>query len=121
MPDQAIAAVLNRSGNRPVEATADSVRVCSLRSKKGIALPRGRRSERGEATLLEAAEALAVSTSTIRRMIPDGTLPANQLCKGAPWIIRHADVQNDEVRRAAMVRRTRHPASCDPLQKTLDL
>jgi hypothetical protein len=81
----------------------------------------GERSERGEATLLEAAEALAVSTSTVLRMIRAGILPANQLCKGAPWIIRHCDLQHNDVRREAMARRTRHPVSCDPLQQTLDL
>ena len=34
----------------------------------------GERSERGEATVNEAAAALAVSPSTIRRMISDGML-----------------------------------------------
>jgi excisionase family DNA binding protein len=123
MPDHAIAAVLNRSGTSTGRGNSwTRSRVCSLRSKKGIAAYRdGERSERGEATLLEAADALGVSTSTVRRMIHAGTLPANQLCKGAPWIIRHADLQNDEVRRVAMVRRARYPTSCDPLQKTLDL
>jgi excisionase family DNA binding protein len=72
-------------------------------------------------TLLEAAEALKVSTSTVRRMIGAGTLPANQLCKGAPWIIRQSGLKNDGVRREAMARRMRQPASYDPLQKTLDL
>ena len=91
-------------------------------SKKGIAPYRdGERRERGEATLLEAAEALAVSTSTVLRMIRAGTLSANQFCKGAPWIIRYSDLRRDDVRREAMARRTRHPVSCDLLQQTLDL
>ena len=42
----------------------------------------------GETTLNEAAEALAVSPSTIRRMINTGLLPAEQLCKGAPWVVK---------------------------------
>jgi excisionase family DNA binding protein len=93
-----------------------------LRSKKGIAPYRdGERSERGEATLVEAAEALAVSTSTVLRMIRAGALPASQLCKGAPWIIHHSDLQRDDVRQEATARRIRHPVSCDPLQQTLDL
>lgn len=123
MPDQAIAAVLNRSGKSTGRGNSwTRSHVCSFRSKKGIEAYRdGERSERGEATLLEAAKALAVSTSTVLRMIRAGTLPANQLCKGAPWIICHSDLQNDGVRREAMARRTRHPASCDPLQQTLDL
>lgn len=123
MPDQAIAAVLNRSGKSTGRGNSwTRSRVCSLRSKRGIAPYReGERGERGEVTLLEAAEALAVSTSTVRRMIDAGMLPANQLCKGAPWIIRHSDLQRDDVRREAQSRRTRRPASYDPLQKTLDL
>ena len=43
---------------------------------------------RGEVTLDEAAEALAVSPASIRRLIVEGVLPASQSCKGAPWIIR---------------------------------
>ena len=123
MPDQTIAAVLNRSGKSTGRGNSwTRSRVCSLRSKRGIAPYReGERGERGEVTLLEAAEALAVSTSTVRRMIDAGMLPASQLCKGAPWIIRHSDLERDDVRREALLRRTRRPASCDPLQKTLDL
>ena len=123
MPDQTIAAVLNRSGKSTGRGNSwTRSRVCSLRSKRGIAPYReGERGERGEVTLLEAAEALAVSTSTVRRMIDAGMLPASQLCKGAPWIIRHSDLERDDVRREALLRRTRRPASYDPLQKTLDL
>lgn len=123
MPDQAIAAVLNRSGKLTGRGNSwTRSLVCSLRSKKGIAPYRdGERSERGEATLLEAAEALAVSTSTVLRMIRAGALPASQLCKGAPWIIHHSDLQRDDVRQEATARRIRHPVSCDPLQQTLDL
>jgi excisionase family DNA binding protein len=123
MPDQAIASVLNRSGKSTSRGNSwTRSHVCSLRSKKGIAPYRdGERRERGEATLLEAAEALMVSTSTVLRMIRAGTLPANQLCKGAPWIIRLSDLHNDSVRREAMARRTRNPVSRDPLQQTLDL
>ena len=123
MPDQTIAAVLNRSGKSTGRGNSwTRSRVCSLRSKRGIAPYReGERGEPGEVTLLEAAEALAVSTSTVRRMIDAGMLPASQLCKGAPWIIRHSDLERDDVRREALLRRTRRPASYDPLQKTLDL
>jgi hypothetical protein len=35
----------------------------------------------------EAAAALAVSPSTIRRMISDDMLQAQHHCEGAPWII----------------------------------
>jgi excisionase family DNA binding protein len=70
-------------------------------------------------TLDEAATALSVSPSTVRRLIKDGQLAANQLCKGAPWIIKAADLDLSEVRDAATARRLRRPPSGDTLQKTL--
>ncbi len=46
-------------------------------------------SARREITLDEAAAALSVNhVLTVRRLIKDGQLSADQLCKGAPWIIR---------------------------------
>jgi len=121
MPDPSIAAVLNRSGKTTVRGNGwTRAAVCSLRHYNGIAPYReGERAERGEATLDEAAGALAVSTSTIRRMITSGALPAHQLCKGAPWIIHHADLDREEVRRDADARRCRRPAPHNPLQTTL--
>jgi excisionase family DNA binding protein len=92
--------------------------VCSLRSHNAIATYRdGERRERGEVTLDEAAEALSVSPSTVIRLIKDGQLSANQLCKGAPWIIRVADLEGSEVKRAAAARRLRRPPPDNPLQK----
>ena len=78
-------------------------------------------SERGEVTLDEAAAALTVSQATVRRLIKDGVLPAQQLCKGAPWIIRASDLETDKVKRAAKARRLRHPESENPLQNKLEL
>ena len=43
--------------------------------------------ERGELTLTDAAERLGVSTMTVLRLIGDGTLVAQQVCRGAPWAI----------------------------------
>jgi hypothetical protein len=57
----------------------------------------------------------------MRRMLNAGILPANQLCKGAPWIIRHADLQREDVRREAQRRRARRRASDNHLQIGLDL
>ena len=54
--------------------------VCSLLHQYDIAIHRpGERAERQEATINEAATALSVSTTTIRRLIANGTLPARQL------------------------------------------
>jgi excisionase family DNA binding protein len=111
MPDETIAAVLNRSGKSTGHGNSwTRGRICSLRRQYDIAIYRhGERAERGEATLDEAAAALALSQSTIRRLITEGVLPANQHCKGAPWIIRQADLERDETRRQADARRSRRP------------
>ena len=96
--------------------------VCSLRNQHRIAIFRaGERAERGEVTMEEAAVALAVSTSTVRRMVSCGVLPAHPFCKGAPWIIRQEDLGCDEVRRDADARRWRRPPPDDPRQNQLDL
>jgi excisionase family DNA binding protein len=71
-------------------------------------------------TLDEAAAALSVSTSTIWRMLRDGILPAQQLCKGAPWIIRAQDLEREDVHAEARARRLRRPLSRDRHQKAFD-
>jgi excisionase family DNA binding protein len=123
MPDKAIAAVLNRAGKTTGRGNGwTQSRVCSLRSHNAIATYReGERRERGEVTLDEAAEVLSVSPSTVRRLIKDGQLTAGQLCKGAPWIIKAADLERADVKRAATARRLRRPPSGGPLQKELEL
>ena len=109
MPDQSIAAVLNRTGITPIKAESwTRALVASLRKLRGIPVYReGERVERGEATLDEAAETLAVSPATVRRLIVEGALPASQHCKGAPWVIRTADIKSANVAEAAAKRRLR--------------
>jgi excisionase family DNA binding protein len=123
MPDETIAAVLNRSGKSTGRGNSwTRGRICSLRHHYDIAIYReGERAERGEATLDEAAAALALSQSTIRRLIAEGALPASQHCKGAPWIIRQADLERDEIRRLADVRRSRRPPPDERQQNLLGL
>jgi excisionase family DNA binding protein len=123
LPDKSIAAVLNRSGKPTGRGNSwTSNRVCSLRQHQGIASYReGERAERGEVTIKEAAVALSVSLSTIWRMLREGALPAEQLCKGAPWIIRLQDLDRTDVRREAKGRRSQRPLSRDPQQENLDL
>ena len=122
MSDESIAAVLNRSGKATGRGNSwTRTRVCSLRHGHEIAPYReGERSERGEVTVNEAAAALAVSSSTIRRMISDGMLPAQHHCKGAPWIIRLQDLKRKDVRTEAGARRSRRPSSRDPRQRSLN-
>jgi excisionase family DNA binding protein len=121
MPDQTIAAVLNRLGKSTGHGhswTRGSV--CSLRHQNGVAIHRpGERAERGEATINEAAVALDISTTTVRRLIASGALSAIQPCKGAPWIIRRADLACASVRDEAGARRSRRPPPDDRQQNLL--
>ena len=121
LPDMAIASVLNRAGKATGRGKGwTRSRVCSMRNHRGIpAYREGERTERGEVTLDEAATILRVSEATVRRLIQDGVLPATQHCKGAPWVIRAADLDQETVKRAADARRQRRPASVDPRQNIL--
>ncbi|MFZ3180048.1 MAG: recombinase family protein [Methylocystis silviterrae] len=123
LPDQAIAAILNRSGKLTGRGAAGTrAHVCGLRNTNGIPVYReGERVERGEITLDEAADVLQVSRATVYRLVTSGLLPAEQLCPGAPLIIRHDDAQQDGVRREADARRRRRPRSQNQLQNLLDL
>jgi excisionase family DNA binding protein len=123
MPDQAIAAVLNRAGKRTGRGNGwTRSRVCFLRNHRGIAPYRdGERAERGEVTLDEAAAVLVVSAATVRRLIREGTLPAGQLCRGAPWVIRADDLVGPEIKRLADQRRLRRPPSGDPRQNEIGI
>src|SRR5216684_745768 len=87
MPDETIAAVLNRSGKSTGHGNSwTRGRICSL-----------------------------------RRHIAEGALPANQHCKGAPWIIRQVDLDRDEIRRQADARRSRRPPPDERQQNLLAL
>ncbi len=123
LSDTAIAAVLNRSGKLTARgASWTRTHVCSLRNTNDIPVYReGERAERGEVTLDEAADILKVSRATAYRMVSSGVLTAQQLCGGAPWIIRRSDLQQDGVRREANARRSRRSISRDPLQNLLPL
>ncbi len=123
MPDQTIAALLNRSGKSTGRGNSwTRGRICSLRHQYNIAIYRdGEHADRGEATIDQAAAVLAVSTATIRRLIAEGVLPAKQHCKGAPWIIRQADLAREEIRRQADMRRSRRPLPDERQQNLLNL
>jgi excisionase family DNA binding protein len=123
MPDQAIAAVLNRAGKTTGKGNGwTRSRVCFLRNHRHIAPYReGERTERGEVTLGEAATILNVSEATVRRLIQEEVLPGHQLCKGTPWVISASDLEDEKVKHAADIRRHRRPPSDDPRQNTLAL
>jgi excisionase family DNA binding protein len=103
MPDRSIASMLNRLAKRTAKGLSwTEARIRVLRSNHGIAVYReGERAQRAELNLDEAANELGVSKMTALRMIERGILPAQQVCKGTPWIIRKSDLQSPAVVRAA--------------------
>ena len=86
MPDNRIAAVLNRLELRSARGlTWTQLRVRNFRGVHQIPVYReGERAERHEVVLSEAASRLGVSKMTVVRLIRDGLLPAKQVCAGSP-------------------------------------
>lgn len=123
MPDKAIAPVLNRAGKTTGRGNGwTKSRVCTLRNRHAVAVYRdGERQERDEFTLDETAAILSISPSSVRRLIQDGQLPAQQLCKGAPWVIRGCDLKRSATQSAADARRNRRPQSENLLQEEMEL
>ena len=92
-------------------------RVRGFRNTHGIAVHRdGEWAERGEVTLTETASMLNLSPITVLRQIRAGIIPADQYCKGAPWVIKRRDVESLVER----IQRCRdQPASANPDQAVL--
>ena len=120
MPDKAIAGMLNRTGKRTGRLNGwTQSRVRGFRNAHGIAVyVDGEWAERGEVTLTEGARMLDLSPMTVLRWIRAGIIPAEQYCKGAPWVIKRRDVERQQlVERVKMSRKGPSPA--DPDQQTL--
>jgi excisionase family DNA binding protein len=121
MPDKQIAAQLNRMGIKSAKGHSwTRTRVGNFRKDNAIAnYSPGERQARGELTIEEVAKKLAVSYSTVQRMIKRRYLPGHQVCPGAPWIIRCEDV--DTLRAGDGHDKERHkaPSSGLPGQQTL--
>jgi excisionase family DNA binding protein len=119
LPDGSIASLLNRLGTRTARGhTWTQQRVCVFRNDHNIAVYRdGERAERGELILREAADRLGASKMTVVRLIKDGILPAKQTCAGAPYVIREADLDRQEVRQTVKNGRA---VSQDPQQRSFD-
>jgi hypothetical protein len=117
MPDKAIAGMLNRTGKRTGRLNGwTQSRVRGFRNTHGIAVfVDGEWAARGEVTLTEAARMLDLSPMTVLRQIRAGIIPAEQYCKGAPWVIKQQDIENQP--RAKTMRRG--PSSSNPDQQTL--
>jgi DNA invertase Pin-like site-specific DNA recombinase len=120
MPDKAIAGLLNRTGKRTGRLNGwTQSRVRSFRNTHGIAVyADGEWAERGEVTLTEAARMLNLNPLTVLRQIHAGIIPAEQYCKGAPWVIKRRSIEDpDLVERVKMCRKG--PSSSNQDQKTL--
>ena len=120
MPDKAIAGMLNRTGKRTGRLNGwTQSRVRGFRNTHGIAVyVDGEWAERGEVTLTEAARILDLSPMTVLRRIRAGMIPAEQYCKGAPWVIKRRDIEGQHlVERVKMSRQG--PSSSNPDQQTL--
>ena len=115
MPDRQIALLLNRikiatgNGNAWTQG-----RVRGFRNHHEIACFRQEEwTERGEITLDEAAKIIGVCNMTALRMLRRGTIAGRQVCPGAPWAIKAADL-------AGLSRRTllAAPLTSNPDQQT---
>jgi hypothetical protein len=105
--DKAIAAILNRLGYKTgQEKTWNASRVAGLRNYHKIALFQNQ----GDWVTQEAAaRELQVSDTLVKRLIREGTLPATQVVKFAPWIIDKKDLMLPQVQREIeAVRRGAH-------------
>ena len=94
LPDESIAGMLNRSGRRTARGLVwRKAHVASFRHSRGIPIYRpGEEKERGEVDVRGAAGILGIHERTVRARIASGRLPARQVCKGAPWVIKAADL-----------------------------
>ena len=111
--------MLNRLGVHTARGlTWTQQRVAAFRCGHSIPVYReGERAERGEVILQESVSRLGVSKMTVIRIIKDGLLPARQICSGAPYVIREADLNLPAVQRAIKHGRA---VSRDPRQGTLE-
>jgi hypothetical protein len=118
-PDARIASILNRNQRHTAHGQNwTAKRICSLRNNHAIPVHReGERQARGEMSVSEVAAALAVTPTTVLRLIRLKQLPASQACMGAPWILYRADVERCLAGR-------NHPSSppmVDSAQLTLEM
>jgi DNA invertase Pin-like site-specific DNA recombinase len=117
MPDRQIARLLNRIGVATGYGNAwTQTRVCGFRNHHEIAGYRnGEWAERGEITLEAAAKMVGVCNMTALRMLRRGEIKGRQVCPGAPWAIRTADLIGLTGRK-----RSDRPLTPNPDQRAFD-
>lgn len=77
------------------------------------------RAEHGEITLTEAARMLDLSPMTALRQLRAGTFPAEQYCKGAPWVIKRRDIKDQQRVERAKTGRKDPPSSAAAQQPSV--
>lgn len=117
MPDRQIARLLNRIGVATGYGNAwTQERVRGFRNHHGIVGYRdGEWAERGEITLEAAAKIIGVCNMTALRMLRRGDINGRQVCPGAPWVIRTADLVGFVDRK-----RSNRPLTPNPDQRAFD-
>ena len=111
--DEHIAASLNRMGLPTGQGkTWTAHRVSSVRRVRGIHAYKSAEKDGAWLTMSEAAKALGTTNHTIRRLIKDGVLAAEQVVRGAPHQIRADDLASKVVK-AAMARKGRPCRAAD--------
>lgn len=118
--DKAIAAILNRLGYKTGQGKSwHAHRVANLRHYHR--LPKYEK-RTDWVTLEQAAKRLQVSNTVVSRLIKEGTLPAKQVVRYAPWIIEIADLDLQAVQNAVQaVRKGRKLSPTDPNQQEISL
>jgi excisionase family DNA binding protein len=97
-PDEDIAASLNRMGVRTGQGkTWTARRVGSMRKVHGLHAYRSAEKNGEWLTMTEAAAKLGVTNHVIRRLIKDRILPAERVVPGAPYQIRAASLEDDQI------------------------
>jgi DNA invertase Pin-like site-specific DNA recombinase len=117
IPDHQIARLLNRIGIATGHGNAWTLeRVRGFRNHYEIAVHRdGEWVERGEITLEAAAKIVGVCNMTALRMLRRGDIKGRQVCPGAPWVIKIADLTGFTGRK-----RSNPPLTPNPDQQAFD-
>jgi len=91
-PDRQIAAILNKQGRRTGTGLPFTLtRVAQVRKTNQIPAAPPPDADADRVTIEQTAGQLGVSTSTIRRWLREGLLPAEQTTPAAPWRIHLTD------------------------------
>ena len=117
LPDCQIARLLNRAGKPTGRGNGwTERRVCTFRNDHEIAVYReGEWAERGEITLEAAAQIMGVTPMTALRMLRRGDIKGQQLCTGAPWVIKAEDVAA-----FGACKQSKRPLTANAAQRTFD-